>query len=376
MNEDHSIVIVGESLAGVTAARELRRLGHRGALSIVGDERHAAYNRPPLSKQVLDLGKPDSAPLLPLEGLDAAVLRCGAVALDLDRKRVLAGSGEAIAFDSAVIATGASARRLAAPGQSGEIVLRTLTDAQMIRGSLRTAGSAIVVGAGFLGMEVVSACVREQIKVTVVDVEPPLRRLLGPFLSELLTGRALAAGVDVRLDPSGVRLLGDPVRGVRFGDGTELTADLVVTCAGDIANTDWVAGSGLEIANGIVIDESGRTNHPDVYAAGDVCTVRGPNGLVRRPFWSNAVRQAQVAAHTILERPDAPGIFDDYFWTDLLGTSVKVVGDLPLRGAPEIIEGSPEQGALLRWHGADRPTIVAWGIRRSVPRLRALAAEA
>ncbi|GAA3204124.1 NAD(P)/FAD-dependent oxidoreductase [Actinocorallia longicatena] len=374
MNEDHSIVIAGESLAGVTTARELRRLGHRGPLTIVGDETHPAYNRPPLSKQVLDRAQPGDATRLQLTDDGITIVRDGAAGLDLDRKHLRLGSGATLPFDKAVIATGASARRLAPPGRTGENVLRTLDDARTLRDRLATAQSAIVIGAGFLGMEVVSACVRERVKVTVIDVEPPLRRLLGPFLSGHVSERATAAGVEILLDPGGVTLIGDPVNGVRFGDGTERTADLIVTCAGDIPNTGWLTGSGLEIAGGLVIDAHTRTSHPDVHGAGDVVTVRTATGLVRRPFWANAVRQGQVAAHAILQHPGAPAVFDDYFWTDLLGTAVKVVGDLPLHGPPEILDGTLADGALLRWRTPHSTTIVAWGLKRPLPRLRALAA--
>ncbi|MBO2447671.1 FAD-dependent oxidoreductase [Actinomadura barringtoniae] len=374
MNETRSIAVVGESLAGVTAARELRRLGHRGELAIIGDECHGAYNRPPLSKQVLDTGRAYEAPALAVDGIDAVVVRDTAVGLDLDRKRVRLASGGSRPFDIAVVATGASARRLAGPGQRGEIVLRTLDDARRIRELLRTAASAVVVGGGFLGMEVVSACVRSGVAVTVVDVEPPLRRLLGPFLSSLALDRAKAAGVRVRVDPGGVTMLGDPVRGVRFGDGGTLTADLVVTCAGDVANTSWLGGSGLEIAGGVVIDETGRTGHPDVYAAGDVVTVRTGGGLARRPFWSNAARQGRVAAHGILGAPGSPPVFDDYFWTEILGGTIKIIGTLPPPGEPQILEGDLERGAVLCWPGSETPTVVAWNLKRPLPRLRALAA--
>jgi len=366
----NSILVVGESLAGTTVVRELRRLGHGGALTIVGEEHHGPYNRPPLSKQVLDPGRSAEAQSLAVEDLDVTVVRGRAVRLDTEDKRVRLASGETLSFDRAVLATGASARRLAAPGQQGEIVLRTLDDARRIRDGLSTARSAVVVGGGFLGMEVASACVHSGVPVTVVDVEPPLRRLLGPYLSELALDRARTAGVAVRLDPGGVTLLGDPVAGVRFGDGTELRADLVVTCAGDIANTGWLADSGLEIAGGVVVDEHGRTAHPDIYAAGDVVTVRTRDGLARRPFWANAVRQGSVVAHALLGVPDPPGIFDDYFWTEILGGTVKIIGGLPLEGEPQVLEGTPAEGAVLRWPG----TVVAWGVKRSLPKLRALVA--
>jgi 3-phenylpropionate/trans-cinnamate dioxygenase ferredoxin reductase component len=366
-----SVVVVGASLAGATAAQELRRLGYDAELHLVGDE--PGCNRPPLSKVGLR-GEPDERDLaLPGGRPDGHEHADRAVALDPVERLVHLASGTALPYDAVVVATGARARRLAAPGQSGELVLRSADDAGRLRARLSTAHSVIVVGAGFLGTEVVSACVARGLQVTLVDVDPPLQRLLGPYLAAHVGDRLRHAGVDVRT--SAVSLLGDPVTGVRLADDTVLLADVVVTCAGDLPLTGWLAGTGLNGPQGVLIDDLGRTDVAGVFAAGDVTRFVTDAGPVRRPFWSNAVAQGRAAAHGVLGLPNAVKATDDYFWTEVLGDPVKVVGELPVLGAPELLEGGLGSGAVLRWPGQPGPTVVAWGLKRPVPRLRALAAR-
>ncbi|MFI9812551.1 NAD(P)/FAD-dependent oxidoreductase [Saccharothrix variisporea] len=380
MTPPRAVVVVGESVAGTTAARNLRALGHSGPITIVGAEAQGACSRPPLSKGVLKGGGSDSTLGYDLGGLDVDVLRSPATDLDTDHKLVRTENGRVLGYDALIVATGADARRIAAPGQEGEVVLRTLDDARLLRARLDTAASALVVGAGFLGMEVVSACVARGIPVTVVDVDPPLRRVLGPFLSDAITARAAEHGVRVRTTPGRVTLTGDPVDGVRLPDGTVHRADLVVSCCGDVPNTGWLAGTGLAGPLGIGIDPRCATAVPGVFAAGDVTCLRTDAGVLqpRRPFWSNAVAQGNVAAASVLGLDPAGPPLDDYFWTEVLGLSIKVVGPLPLPGPPTRVEGDLSSGsALLTWHreGA-RSTVVAYGMRKPVPKLRLMAAAA
>jgi 3-phenylpropionate/trans-cinnamate dioxygenase ferredoxin reductase component len=366
-----SVVVVGASLAGTTTAHELRRLGYEGELHLVGDE--PGCNRPPLSKQGLRR-EPDEHDLaLPGGRPDVQEHRDEAVRLDPKERRVHLASGTSLSYDAIVVATGARARRLTSAGQSGELVLRTADDAARLRDRLGTAGSVIVVGAGFLGTEVVGACVARGLRVTLVDVEPPLLRLLGPFLAAHAGERLRQAGVDVRTSP--VRLVGDPVTGVRLADGTVLHADVVVTCAGDLPATGWLAGAGLDRPQGVLVDDVGRTLVPGVFAAGDATCFKTDAGPTRRPFWSNAIAQGRAAAHGVLGLPGAGSATDDYFWSQVLDDPVKIVGELPLLGAPEVLEGALSSGAVLRWEGSRGPVVIAWGLKRPVPRLRALAAR-
>ncbi|WP_246023303.1 NAD(P)/FAD-dependent oxidoreductase [Nocardia yunnanensis] len=332
MSERHAVV-VGASIAGVTAARELRALGHRGAITMIGADPHGSYARPPLSKAVLKSSVADATLGYRFDVLDVISARSAAVAADLDRRTVVTADGDPISYDALIIASGAEARRIAAPGQRGELVLRTLDDARTLRPRLDTATSAIVVGAGFLGMEVASACVARGIPVTVVDVDPPLHTVLGSYLSGLISARAEKQGVRIVQTTEFATLVGDPVSGVALPSGEELTADLVVTCAGDVPNTSWLAGTALADHNGIPIDDACTTN---VYAAGDVAYLRAAKK--RAPFWSNAVAQAKVAAASALGLPPTGAPTDDYFWTEILGVPIKVIGPLPVLGAPTEIQ--------------------------------------
>ncbi|MDN0198967.1 NAD(P)/FAD-dependent oxidoreductase [Streptomyces sp. S.PNR 29] len=378
MTAPRSVLIVGESLAGTTAARHLRTLGHTGPLTIIGAEEHGAYSRPPLSKVVLKDPAADQTLGLALDGLDADVIRSPAVAADTRRRTVTTADGRQVGYDALIVATGADARRLAAPGQRGELVLRTLDDARLLRARLADAGSAIVVGAGFLGMEVASACAARGIPVTVVDADRPLERILGDHLSAEITARASAHGIRFIQATGFATLTGDPVSGVALPDGTELTADLVVTCAGEVPSTGWLAGTGLADRLGVGIDDACATTVPGVFAAGDVTYLRGDGTRPERraPFWSNAVAQGRTAAASALGLPPPGPAQDDYFWTEVAGLTVKIVGRLPLLGEPTTVQGSVADGrALLTWSHADgTSTAVAYGMRKPVAALRALAA--
>ncbi|MDX3520467.1 NAD(P)/FAD-dependent oxidoreductase [Streptomyces scabiei] len=378
MTAPRSVLIVGESLAGTTAARHLRTLGHAGPLTLIGAEEQGAYSRPPLSKAVLNDPAADHTLGLTLDGLDADVIRSPAVAADTRRRMVTTADGRRIGYDALIVATGADARRLAAPGQRGELVLRTLEDARLLRARMADAGSAIVVGAGFLGMEVAGACAARGIPVTVVDADLPLQRLLGDHLSAEITARAASHGIRFVQTTGFATLTGDPVGGVALPDGTELTADLVVTCAGEVPCVGWLTGTGLAGRLGVGIDDACATTVPGVFAAGDVTYRRGHGTRPdrRAPFWSNAVAQARTAAASALGLPSPESAQDDYFWTEVAGLTVKIVGRLPLLGEPTTVQGSVADGrALLTWsHGDGTLTAVAYGLRKPVAALRALAA--
>ncbi|MGW1751752.1 NAD(P)/FAD-dependent oxidoreductase [Streptomyces sp. NPDC002092] len=378
MSAPRSVLVVGESLAGTTAARHLRTLGHTGPVTVIGAEEHGAYSRPPLSKAVLKDPAADDALGPTLDGLDVDVIRWAAVAADTRRRIVTTAGGREVDYDVLIVATGADARRIAAPGQRGELVLRTLDDARLLRDRLAHAGSAIVVGAGFLGMEVASACAARGIPVTVVDADRPLERVLGGYLSAALITHASAHGIRFVQATGFATLTGDPVNGVLLPDGCELTADLVVTCAGEVPCTDWLAGTGLADRLGVGVDHACATTVPGVFAAGDVTYLRsdGTRPDRRRPFWSNAVAQGRTAAASALGLPPSGPSHDDYFWTEVAGLAVKIVGRLPLIGEPAMVQGSVADGrALLTWSHADgTATAVAYGLRKPVVALRNLAA--
>lgn len=369
------ILVVGASIAGVTAAASIRAEGWAGALTVIGDELAPPYSRVPLSKGVL-AGTHDastaSLPALP----DDVDLRLGSAAVGLrtGSREVLLADGSVIGYDGLVIATGARAKRLAIEGQDGELVVRDVKDAARIAELLPAASSAIVVGGGFLGMEVGSTLRNHGMTVTVVGREPPLLRMLGPWLSEYIRAAAEESGVRLTLAAGDVELHGHPVAGVLTGEERVEQADLVISAAGDIPNTEWLQGSGLRITNGVVVDEYCRAS-PDIVAAGDVVSREVSPGVFRRtPHWSNAVAQARAAAVALL-RADAPAFAPDhYFWTEQYGLDIKIAGELPLLGAPQVVDGDPAlRSALLRWTDDGRTTaVVAVNYRMPAARLRAM----
>lgn len=362
------VVVVGGSTAGATVLRELRARGYEGRLTLVDPE--PGTNRPPLSKAVLADADAEGSVLMDHASLDVEHVRAAASGLDHASRALLTADGGVHPFDALVVASGSRARRIAAPDQSGELVLRTVEDARRLRERFGTASSAVVVGAGFLGLEVATAAAKAGLRVTVVDVDPPLERLLGAHLATAVCERAAALGIAFRR--SGAVLTGEPVDGVRLDDGEELLADVVVSCVGDEPVTEWLDGSGIELDRGVVIDDQARTSLADVFAAGDVAAVRVDDAVVRGPFWANAVTQGRVAAASILGQPVDDPVVDPYFWTEIAGLAIKVVGPLPLDGEPRVLEDAGEGKVLLAWGSS---TVVAFGIRRSVPRLRAALRE-
>jgi 3-phenylpropionate/trans-cinnamate dioxygenase ferredoxin reductase component len=357
------VVVVGGSTAGSTFMRELRRRGFDKRLTLIDPER--GTNRPPLSKAVLAGQVPDSSVLLDHSASDATHIRSRATTIDPATRRVTTAGGAVVPYDALVIACGSSARRLLPATRRGEMVLRTLNDAQRLRSRFAVSTSAVVIGGGFLGMEVATAAIRSGLVVTVVDPEPPLRRLLGDHLAADLVEQATSMGIQFR--QSTARLLGDPVTCVQLDDGGVLEADVVVSCVGDIPETDWLAGSGLVTRHGIEIDSSTRTAVAGVFAIGDVAAVRSGDVVRRAPYWANAVTQARVAAAAVLGHEIDDPIVDEYFWTDVAGVSLKAVGNLPVVGSPRCLEDGGDGRGLFAWEPA---TVVALGVRRSVPKLR------
>jgi 3-phenylpropionate/trans-cinnamate dioxygenase ferredoxin reductase component len=375
-----NIVIVGGSIAAVTAAQVLRAEGYQDGLTMLSAEPHMPYSRVPLSKSVLSGTADQASCALPI-GTDEVDIRLGqrVIGLDDQAHSVHLANGTAVSFDGLVVASGARARRLSGPGQSGEFVLRDVSDIPALAKRLSTARTAVVVGAGFLGMEIASTCTSLGLDVTVIDRDPPLRRLLGFWLSELVVAKAEAAGVRFIKSDNGVRLLGDVhVSGVAFGDVT-LQSDVVISAVGDVPNTEWLEKSRLRTRGPIVVDQT-CVAIPGVVAAGDVAAVRQPTGAITRlPHWNNAVRQARSAALSLLHGRDAPiAVPDHYFWTEAFGLQIKVCGRIPEQEPPIILEHNDMQNCYVaQWVASDGSPIAAATVNRKMPvvKLRRLATE-
>jgi NADPH-dependent 2,4-dienoyl-CoA reductase/sulfur reductase-like enzyme len=305
-------------------------------------------------------------------------LNTPATGLDLASRTVHTPAGP-VRYDGLVIATGGRARRLGTPDQQ-ERVLRSHGDCARLRDDLGTASSVLVVGGGFLGMEIASTARALGKDVTVVDLAPPLDRLLGTVVGSCVRAVAAQAGVRFVVADGGVRLTGTPTpTGVELVDGTRLEADLVISAVGDVPNVEWLAGSGVQLSGGIVVDTRCRVA-PDVVAAGDVTVLPGVDGeLTRSPHWTNAVDQARAAVRSLLHGDHAsPYQPSQYCWTEQFGLDVKLVGRLDPQGQPTVLDGSLAGGsALLAWPDETAPrTVLAVNHRTPPVKLKRLLARA
>lgn len=373
------IVVVGASLAGVTLVDALRRQGFTGPVTLVGAEPRAAYNRPALSKGVLaGTALETDIALPPLTCEVDEVLGTAATGLDPERRVVLLDDGDEVPYDRLAITTGARARRLADLGSADpgvrETTLRDLDDARGLAVGLRGRPHVVIVGAGILGMEIASACAARGATVVVVDQQPPLRRQLGRYLSDLVARAAAERGVTVVQHPAGVRLRGAGTPVVELADGRRFEGDLVLSAVGCTPNVEWLGRSGLLTDGELRVDSRCRVA-PGIVAAGDVAAFPHETGHRRTPWWTSALDQARTAARALLEDEEAPVLQPSpYFWTEQFGLAIRICGPLPVRGAPTVVAGdSPADGVLLTWPD-DRGGATAAAINRRVPvtRLRAL----
>ncbi|PWI10072.1 pyridine nucleotide-disulfide oxidoreductase [Streptomyces sp. NWU339] len=365
------VVVVGNGIAGLTAADTLRETGFDGELTIVGDEPRPAYSRPALSKALLLDSDDVSSHELPPAGHGATeLLGVRATGLDLDRRRVTLDDGTELPYDRVVLATGSRARRLSDLPE--ELTLRGLDDALSLRERLADKPSVVVVGGGPLGMEIASGCLAAGCRVTVVSQGVPLILQLGPYLADVFVKTALDRGLTV-VETAAARLdqQGGSTR-VVLDEGAVLDAELIITAAGDVPNTEWLADSGLAAKGAVPVDERGLVR-PDVAAVGDLAAFPTQHGLRRVPLWSSAIEQAKVAATALVRGDESPPLrFQPYFWTEQFGLSLKAVGHLPVEGEPTYVDGRPGGGpALMRWpHEDGTGDVVALNYRIPIPRLR------
>ena len=362
MSSLRDVVVVGGSIAALTTVEMLRMEDFEGRITVLSEEGVPPYTRVPLSKGVLaGTESIDDIVLAPLAAEVDLRLGTTATALDLAAKVVQTTTGP-VPYDGLVIATGGRARRLGTPDQD-ERVLRSHTDCARLQGDVTGACSVLIIGGGFLGMEIASTCRKLGKDVTVVDLAPPLNRLLGAAVGRYVRSVAADAGVRIVVTDGGVRLLGTPTpSGVELVDGSRLEADLVVSAVGDVANVEWLAGSGIQLSGGVVVDEHCRVT-PDVVAAGDVTVIAtGDGALTRAPHWTNAVDQARAAVRALMHGAQAaPYRSSAYCWTEQFGLDVKMVGAHDPLGVPTVLDGSLDQGnALLAWPDANGPrTVIA-----------------
>lgn len=346
----NTIVTIGAGQTAAVAARTLRRRGFDGKILLIGDEPHAPYQRPPLSKEFL-AGQEDRRSLMLLpdvwrEKQNVELLTGMTVSrIDSNCASVELSDGRSISADAVLIATGGRPRTMSVTGPAPERVhyLRTIDDAERLATELRPGTRLVLIGGGFVGLEIASTAKTLGAQVTVLEAgQVPLARILGPEMGEVCTQLQLQNGVTVR---SGVRVTAVTTRPddvlIALDGGEVVAADVVVVGIGIIPNVEVAQASGLAVDGGILVDAQGRTSSPNIYAAGDVAARFSDSAgrHVRVEHFDNASKQGAATANLMLGRA---GVVDPahWFWSDQFGKNIQFMGsaqytDLVFRGRAE-----------------------------------------
>ncbi|MEV0088646.1 FAD-dependent oxidoreductase [Saccharopolyspora sp. NPDC050642] len=348
MADSETFVIVGAGMAGAKGAQALRDLGFDGRIALLGDEPHRPYERPPLSK----------AYLMGNEGFDSAYvhdeswyadnrvdlqLEVSVRRIDRALRQVELTDGGRLDFDKLLIATGANPRSLPVPGIDAEGVLhlRRVEDSDLIKRTLAGIERLVVVGAGWIGLEVTAAAREAGVAVTVVETtELPLLRVLGPEVAEVFAALHRDHGVDFRFGTAVSEILvdGDRAAGVRLTDGAEVPAGAVLVAVGVEPEVALARDAGLRVDNGILVDASLRTGDPNIVAAGDVANAFNPllGKQIRVEHWANALNQPATAAASMLGR-DGKYAELPYFFTDQYDLGMEYLGHVDPGGYDQVV---------------------------------------
>jgi 3-phenylpropionate/trans-cinnamate dioxygenase ferredoxin reductase subunit len=362
------MLIVGAGECGARAALALRERGYEGQATLVGDEPHLPYERPPLSKDAMASEAAPSPKLVGDRQLYAdRRIECiaGVRANSIDRigHKVMLANGRALAYDKLLLATGAAPRRLPLPGADGSrcAYLRTYEDALRIRGALKPDSRIAILGGGFIGLEIAASARTRGAGVTIIEALPRiLTRGVPEEIARVIDARHRAEGVTLacgssltalRETPSGIE--------IALADGGTIAADLLVIGIGAVPVTDLAQQAGLAVENGIAVDEQLRTSDPDIFAAGDCCSF--PMAIygerrVRLECWRNAQDQGALAARNMLGAGEAMSSVP-WFWSDQYELTLRIAG-LPDEGK-RAVRRDVSEGAFILFHLADDGRLVA-----------------
>jgi NADPH-dependent 2,4-dienoyl-CoA reductase/sulfur reductase-like enzyme len=349
MSAPQNIVVVGGGLAGGKAVEALRAAGFTGSLTLVGDEAHLPYERPPLSKSYL-AGKSafEDAVVHPREWYDEQHvdlrLHCHATSLDLAAHEVTLGDGARLPYDKLLLATGALPRRLDLPGAAAANVhyLRTREDSDAIRSIFGPGRRIAIVGGGWIGLEVAAAARDAGTEVTLVEMaDLPLLGVLGPEVAQVFADLHRDHGVDLRLGATLEEITVDDngtATGVRLGDGDTVPAVAVVVGVGILPNVALAGAAGLTLNNGVEVDAALRSSDPDVYAVGDIANHDHPvlGTRVRVEHWSTALNQPATAARAMLGE-DVQYTNLPYFFSDQYDLGMEYVGYAPRGSYAQVV---------------------------------------
>jgi 3-phenylpropionate/trans-cinnamate dioxygenase ferredoxin reductase component len=337
---DMTYVIVGAGLAGAKAAEALREGGYQGPVVLLAAEDQRPYERPPLSKEYLQgAADRDTVFVHPADWYrDHDVdLRLGTSAAAIDRAaaEVILADGDRVPYDGLLLATGSSPRRLGVPGAEldGVHYLRTLGDSERLRDAIGRAAHVAIVGAGWIGLEVAAAARIAGAEVTVLEAaSAPLLVALGPEIAAVFADLHRERGVDLRLGVQVAEIAGKggAVAGVRLADGSVIEADTVVVGIGAAPNTGLAESAGLQVEDGVVVDEHLRTSDPRIHAAGDIANIPYPalGRRLRVEHWATALHSGPTAARAMLDPEDPAGAWDrlPYFFTDQYDLGMEYTG--------------------------------------------------
>jgi len=362
---NHPVVIVGASMGGLRTAESLRRFGYLGPITVIGEEIHKPYNRPPLSKDVLANEVTHEAVAFEERAATADVnwvLGTRAVSADFEHSRVTDSDDQVHQYSVLVIATGLRSKRLSVPNGdlASRFALRTLEDAISLRAELTPGKKVVIIGGGFIGCEVAATAVKLGCQITVVHHSAhPMLRPLGPELAKELQSRHEAMGVTFKLKRSVIDLIGSTkVEGVLLDDGTVVEADVVIEAIGSHANVEWLSGNELDRNDGVLVDSAmrvmNRAGHafPNIFAIGDVARFTNPVFDLeprRVEHWNipteTAKRAASVIASYLNKTENYPAILDDKFsplpsfWSDQYDTHLLAFGLLALADKATLVAG-------------------------------------
>jgi 3-phenylpropionate/trans-cinnamate dioxygenase ferredoxin reductase component len=362
---EEGIVTVGAGEAGARAAFALREAGWRGPITLIGDEAHAPYERPPLSKAVMTAEAPPSAPFILREGQlkeHGIVLESGTKVTGIDRAShsVTLTDGRVLRYARLLLATGSTARRLHLPGAQGILYLRKFDDALVLRSRLRSGGRLVVIGGGFIGLELAASARARGAEVILLELAPRLlTRGVSFDMAERIAAKHRDAGVDLRVGVSITAVEShDEGNSVLLSDGARIPCDAVVAGIGAVPETGLAERAGLTIENGIRVDAQLRTDDPDIYAAGDCCSFPHPlynDRRIRLEAWRNAQDQANLAARNLAGGRESYRAVP-WFWSDQYDHTLHIAG-LVDEGRTTIVRDLGE--ATLAFHLADDGRLVA-----------------
>jgi NADPH-dependent 2,4-dienoyl-CoA reductase/sulfur reductase-like enzyme len=367
-------VIAGASLAGAKAAETLRDEGLAGPIVLIGSEDRRPYERPPLSKGYL-LGQDEADSAYVHEAGWYAEhdvdLRLGVNVTSIDRaaRQVSLSAGEPVGYEKLLITTGASPRRLQVPGADlgGVAYLRSMGDSQRLKEALAGGGRVVIAGAGWIGLETAAAARTYGCEVTIVEPEPgALRRSVGPEIGAVFADLHRSHGVEFRFGEGVTEIqgAGGQVTAVITSTGAELPADLVIVAIGVTPNDGLAAAAGLDVDNGILVDESLRTSDPDIFAAGDVANALNPllGRRIRVEHWGNALAGGPAAARSMLGQ-DVSYDLVPYFFSDQYDLGMEAAG-LPEPGCYDqvVYRGDPDTLEFIAFWLSDGTVVAGMNI--------------